>query len=182
MAVGNTFGATALSSYGGFWLSFAIILTPGGFNIQQTYIEEQGITSFYDAFGLFLMVSHLPPLCPPPSIRAPAHTCFVNRAGSSSPPSSSSLPSALPSPSSSSSSPSIWPFSSSASATCNATRQARSTCPSTKPAASLGCWRRSRPGTMLWRVSRMIRTGVSSIFVAVAAWIFCGDGGKGRER
>ncbi|KAI4119742.1 MAG: hypothetical protein LQ345_000416 [Seirophora villosa] len=55
MAVGNTFGATALSSYGGFWLSFAIILTPGGFNIEQTYIEEQGITSFYDAFGLFLM-------------------------------------------------------------------------------------------------------------------------------
>ncbi|KAI1264909.1 GPR1/FUN34/yaaH family-domain-containing protein [Xylariaceae sp. FL1019] len=29
MAVGNTFGATALSSYGGFWISFAIILTPG---------------------------------------------------------------------------------------------------------------------------------------------------------
>ncbi|KAL8973277.1 MAG: hypothetical protein Q9197_002419, partial [Variospora fuerteventurae] len=55
MAVGNTFGATALSSYGGFWLSFAIILTPGGFNIEETYIEEQGIESFYDAFGLFLM-------------------------------------------------------------------------------------------------------------------------------
>ncbi|KAH8887337.1 hypothetical protein GQ53DRAFT_749817 [Thozetella sp. PMI_491] len=28
MAVGNTFGATALSSYGGFWISFALILTP----------------------------------------------------------------------------------------------------------------------------------------------------------
>lgn len=28
MAVGNTFGATALSSYGGFWLSYAIILDP----------------------------------------------------------------------------------------------------------------------------------------------------------
>merc|ERR1711939_169464 len=33
MAVGNTFGATALSSYGGFWLSLAIVLTPGGFEI-----------------------------------------------------------------------------------------------------------------------------------------------------
>lgn len=28
MAVGNTFGATALSSYGGFWISFAILLIP----------------------------------------------------------------------------------------------------------------------------------------------------------
>jgi succinate-acetate transporter protein len=27
MAVGNTFGATALSSYGGFWISFAILLS-----------------------------------------------------------------------------------------------------------------------------------------------------------
>jgi len=27
-ACGNTFGGTALSSYGGFWLSYAIILTP----------------------------------------------------------------------------------------------------------------------------------------------------------
>ncbi|KAK3940028.1 GPR1/FUN34/yaaH family-domain-containing protein [Diplogelasinospora grovesii] len=28
MAVGNTFGATALSSYGGFWIAYAILLTP----------------------------------------------------------------------------------------------------------------------------------------------------------
>ncbi|KAL2211499.1 hypothetical protein CC79DRAFT_1267717 [Sarocladium strictum] len=28
MAVGNTFGATALSSYGGFWISYAILITP----------------------------------------------------------------------------------------------------------------------------------------------------------
>ncbi len=32
MATGNTFGATALSSYGGFWISYAIILTPN-FNL-----------------------------------------------------------------------------------------------------------------------------------------------------
>jgi len=29
MAVGNTFGATALSSYGGFWISYAIIISGG---------------------------------------------------------------------------------------------------------------------------------------------------------
>ncbi|KLU92314.1 hypothetical protein MAPG_11260 [Magnaporthiopsis poae ATCC 64411] len=29
MAVGNTFGATALSSYGGFWIAYGIMLTPG---------------------------------------------------------------------------------------------------------------------------------------------------------
>jgi succinate-acetate transporter protein len=28
MAVGNTFGATALSSYGGFWIAYAALLTP----------------------------------------------------------------------------------------------------------------------------------------------------------
>ena len=28
MACGNTFGATALSSYGGFWISYGILLTP----------------------------------------------------------------------------------------------------------------------------------------------------------
>jgi hypothetical protein len=55
MAVGNTFGATALSSYGGFWIAVGIILTPGGFDIIT---ELGGPTSapFLDSFGLFLMV------------------------------------------------------------------------------------------------------------------------------
>ena len=55
MAVGNTFGATALSSYGGFWLSFAIILTPGGFQIESS-LKEVSKTEFLDEFGLFLSV------------------------------------------------------------------------------------------------------------------------------
>lgn len=59
MAVGNTFGATALSSYGGFWLSFAIILTPGGFEIES-HLEEAGAQAFHDSFGLYLMVSQYP--------------------------------------------------------------------------------------------------------------------------
>jgi len=54
MAVGNTFGATALSSYGGFWLSLAILLTPGGFEIVATYTADGG-TTFNDAFGFFLI-------------------------------------------------------------------------------------------------------------------------------
>lgn len=54
MAVGNTFGATALSSYGGFWLSFAIILTPGGFEIVST-LEADGAAPFLNSFGLYLM-------------------------------------------------------------------------------------------------------------------------------
>jgi len=54
MAIGNTFGATALSSYGGFWLSFAIILTPGGFAIVST-LEETSKAPFLNSFGLFLM-------------------------------------------------------------------------------------------------------------------------------
>jgi len=54
MAVGNTFGATALSSYGGFWLSFAIILTPGGFDIVSSY-QGAGANDFNNAFGYFLI-------------------------------------------------------------------------------------------------------------------------------
>lgn len=57
MAVGNTFGATALSSYGGFWLSFAIILTPGGFDIVASIEAGDGALGFANSFGFFLMVS-----------------------------------------------------------------------------------------------------------------------------
>jgi len=53
MAVGNTFGATALSSYGGFWIAFGIVLTPGGFQIVEAYTTENGTTFDY-AFGFFL--------------------------------------------------------------------------------------------------------------------------------
>jgi len=53
MAVGNTFGATALASYGGFWISFAITLTPGGFEIVSSLGGED--TTFYDSFGFYLM-------------------------------------------------------------------------------------------------------------------------------
>ncbi|KAL2813575.1 GPR1/FUN34/yaaH family-domain-containing protein [Aspergillus granulosus] len=57
MAVGNTFGATALSSYGGFWIAFAIVLTPGGFNIEGNLIDidDGSHAMFYNSFGLFLM-------------------------------------------------------------------------------------------------------------------------------
>ncbi|KAF2453853.1 GPR1/FUN34/yaaH family-domain-containing protein [Lineolata rhizophorae] len=53
MAVGNTFGATALSSYGGFWITFGIVLTPG-FAIVET-LEETSPFPFLDSFGLLLM-------------------------------------------------------------------------------------------------------------------------------
>ena len=56
MAVGNTFGATALSSYGGFWISFAIVLTPGGFDIVASIEKGDGAVGFTNSFGLYLMV------------------------------------------------------------------------------------------------------------------------------
>ena len=64
MAVGNTFGATALSSYGGFWIAFGIILTPGGFQIVSSIeaVGKNGPQQFYDSFGLFLMVTSPNPL------------------------------------------------------------------------------------------------------------------------
>jgi len=53
MAVGNTFGATALSSFGGFWISFAIILTPGGFGIVEG-LGGNSSPEFLYSFGFFL--------------------------------------------------------------------------------------------------------------------------------
>lgn len=58
VATGNTFGATILSSYGGFWISAGIVFTPG-FQIMSTLEEADGGSPgmFYDCFGLMLMVS-----------------------------------------------------------------------------------------------------------------------------
>jgi len=53
MAIGNTFGATALSSYGGFWISFAVILTPGFDIVGQ--LEADGAGGFANSFGFFLL-------------------------------------------------------------------------------------------------------------------------------
>lgn len=51
MAVGNTFGATALSSYGGFWISYAILLTPGFAALPSTAYTA---TEEASALGFFL--------------------------------------------------------------------------------------------------------------------------------
>ncbi|KAG8833602.1 hypothetical protein FRC17_010354 [Serendipita sp. 399] len=53
--VGNTFGATALSSYGGFWLSYAAILVPG-FNAAAPYNAStpEGAEEFRLAVSFFL--------------------------------------------------------------------------------------------------------------------------------
>jgi succinate-acetate transporter protein len=50
-ACGNTFGATAFSSYGGFWLSFAAILIPGT-GIGAAYTDPN---EFHSALGIYLM-------------------------------------------------------------------------------------------------------------------------------
>lgn len=50
MAIGNTFGATALSSYGGFWISYALILTPS-LGVADAYADSNTETS---AIGFFL--------------------------------------------------------------------------------------------------------------------------------
>ncbi|KAJ2781835.1 hypothetical protein H4R18_002644 [Coemansia javaensis] len=49
----NTFGATAFSSYGGFWMSYAAIITPG-FGVLST-LEEAGGTAKSHALGIFLL-------------------------------------------------------------------------------------------------------------------------------
>jgi uncharacterized protein len=60
MAIGNTFGATALSSYGGFWIAYGILLTPnwnilgtgGPYDLTATPGADQ--TMGDSALGFFL--------------------------------------------------------------------------------------------------------------------------------
>ncbi|KAL0090769.1 GPR1/FUN34/yaaH family-domain-containing protein [Phycomyces blakesleeanus] len=52
---GNTFGATAFSSYGGFWLSYAAIFIPS-FNILGAYSAEGvAATALSHSLGIYLM-------------------------------------------------------------------------------------------------------------------------------
>ncbi|KAF7554493.1 hypothetical protein G7046_g6799 [Stylonectria norvegica] len=51
MAVGNTFGATALSSYGGFWIAYGLLLNPS-WNILSEDGPYQGNTG--SVMGFFL--------------------------------------------------------------------------------------------------------------------------------
>ncbi|SPO02084.1 related to Y.lipolytica glyoxylate pathway regulator GPR1 [Cephalotrichum gorgonifer] len=60
MAVGNTFGATALSSYGGFWIAYGLLFHPN-FNVfnSQRVAGEELVLAYtaaerYSAVGFFL--------------------------------------------------------------------------------------------------------------------------------
>ncbi|KLO17883.1 hypothetical protein SCHPADRAFT_867515 [Schizopora paradoxa] len=54
-AAGNTFGATAFSSYGGFWLSYAAIFIPNS-GILAAYSETTTESQLGDAIGFYLAV------------------------------------------------------------------------------------------------------------------------------
>ncbi|KAI8143217.1 GPR1/FUN34/yaaH family-domain-containing protein [Fennellomyces sp. T-0311] len=64
---GNTFGATAFSSYGGFWLSYATIFIPGSgiegaYAAAEPYILKRSLTIYLTAWAIFtaflLIASH----------------------------------------------------------------------------------------------------------------------------
>lgn len=80
MASGNTFGATALSSYGGFWIALGINFTPGGFNTQAILEQADSGKSdmFFNSMGLFVFVSQF-------QISLADYPADIHRAGSSSP-------------------------------------------------------------------------------------------------
>ncbi|KAK1636337.1 GPR1/FUN34/yaaH family protein [Colletotrichum phormii] len=54
MAVGNTFGATALSSYGGFWIAYGILLTPNWGITATDGPYAANYSDHYSAVGFFL--------------------------------------------------------------------------------------------------------------------------------
>lgn len=161
MAIGNTFGATALSSYGGFWLSFAIVLTPGGFDIVSSIEAEGGAAAFHNSFGFFLMVSRFL-LCLTLVSRGRNRWLTVracSRAGSSSRLFSCWPLSDRPSPSSCCFSLSTWLSYCSVSDTCTPTPRVRPTHPSSRPVVFSVSWLLSSLGITLWPVSWMTRTG-----------------------
>ncbi|KAJ2162503.1 hypothetical protein GGF46_000634 [Coemansia sp. RSA 552] len=49
----NTFGATAFSSYGGFWMAYAVIIMPG-FGVSDA-LKDAGGTAHAHAIGIFLL-------------------------------------------------------------------------------------------------------------------------------
>ena len=63
--MGNTFGATALSSYGGFWIAYGITFTPGGFQIIESITVKDKMVGVNNVLGLWLMVccSRILPQC-----------------------------------------------------------------------------------------------------------------------
>lgn len=50
---GNTFGATAFSSYGGFWLSYGMIFIPGA-GILDAYADEDEVV-WRKSLGIYLL-------------------------------------------------------------------------------------------------------------------------------
>jgi len=53
-ACGNTFGATAFTSYGGFWLSFGLIFWPGS-GILDAFSTPATAGELHNALGIYLM-------------------------------------------------------------------------------------------------------------------------------
>ncbi|KAH9970669.1 Gpr1 family protein [Russula compacta] len=53
-ATGNTFGATAFSSFGAFWLSFATLLIPGS-GVAAAYAASPDPAQEVDAIAIYLM-------------------------------------------------------------------------------------------------------------------------------
>jgi succinate-acetate transporter protein len=54
-AAGNTFGATAFSSYGGFWISYGIILWPSSGIIESYTAKPATASQLHNALGTYLM-------------------------------------------------------------------------------------------------------------------------------
>jgi len=55
-ACGNTFGATAFSSYGAFWISYALIFIPGTGVLSSYTAPDAPAADLASAVGIFLMV------------------------------------------------------------------------------------------------------------------------------
>ncbi|KAG8944028.1 hypothetical protein FRC04_002223 [Tulasnella sp. 424] len=53
--IGNTFGCTAFTSFGGFWLAYALILMPNSGIIDAYAASPETLAQFNDALGIWLI-------------------------------------------------------------------------------------------------------------------------------
>ncbi|MBN1786212.1 MAG: acetate uptake transporter [Candidatus Methanofastidiosa archaeon] len=67
VAVGNTFGSTAFTAYGGFWLAFATMVILENLNVIAP-VPKAGLSAFLAGWGLFTLYMTIPTLKKPKAL------------------------------------------------------------------------------------------------------------------
>lgn len=67
VAVGNTFGSTAFTAFGGFWMAFATMVLLQNLNVIET-VPIAGLAAFLAGWGVFTLYMTIPTLKKPKAL------------------------------------------------------------------------------------------------------------------